>query len=71
MLRPIVRCPQCGASFEVKPHFELEERLMCPGCDEPLKIVQQTPLQLEWAWEDLIEGPDHTVSSIDRRWRRL
>lgn len=67
MLRPTVRCTECNASFEVNPNLQPGDRLDCPKCGEPLKVVHNSPLKVEWAFEDHLEGPNYSVRSYFRR----
>jgi uncharacterized paraquat-inducible protein A len=67
MLGPKIRCAVCDASFETRGDHHLEDRLVCPVCGEPLKVVSQAPLRVDWAYEDLLEGPEYSVRSFFRR----
>jgi len=67
MLRPIVRCTVCEASFEVGPDIHSGDRLDCPKCGKHLKVIQHSPITVDGAYEDLLEEPDRSVGSFFRR----
>ena len=61
-------CPKCGSGILFDHPPAPEERVKCHGCGDILKVVTLSPLGLEWAWEDLLEGPEYSVRSSS--WRR-
>jgi hypothetical protein len=48
----IAFCPDCeeGISFRVKP--KLGQRITCPSCDADLEIINVSPLELDWAYDE-------------------
>jgi hypothetical protein len=67
MLRPSIQCAVCQSAFEVDPELKADDRLDCPQCGEPLKVISQAPLKVDWAYDDLLEGPGYSVRSIFHR----
>jgi lysine biosynthesis protein LysW len=58
-------CEKCGSEISIEGTPTLDQRVTCTQCGDVLKIVALDPIQLEWAWEDLLEGPEYSV----RSWR--
>ena len=56
-------CPTCEAVVSIGPEPVLEQRFSCTKCGETLKIINLTPLTLEWAWEDLLEDAESLARS--------
>lgn len=48
----IAFCPDCeeGINFRVKP--KMGQRLTCPHCDADLEVINLSPLELDWAYEE-------------------
>jgi lysine biosynthesis protein LysW len=64
-------CPTCQEIVTFSEMPVLGERTICEGCGDVLKVVSLSPIKLEWAFEDLLEGPDYSVRSYPYRWRRF
>lgn len=56
-----VECPLCQTKIHLQGSLSLNQRIPCPDCDDVLKVACTKPLRLEWAWEDLLEGPEISV----------
>jgi lysine biosynthesis protein LysW len=54
-------CPLCNAVIELENMPCIGDRLACRGCGDVLKVISVTPLELEWALDDLLEGPEYSV----------
>jgi|YNPBryBLVA2012_1023415.scaffolds.fasta_scaffold00430_16 hypothetical protein len=52
----ISTCPSCGEAIEIDERMWLGQTLICPHCDEVLKVVELDPCELDLAfgedWED-------------------
>jgi glutaredoxin len=48
----IAFCPDCeeGIGFRVKP--KLGQRIQCPHCDADLEVINVSPLELDWAYDE-------------------
>jgi lysine biosynthesis protein LysW len=57
-------CPHCNAVIELEDMPCIETRLACRGCGDVLKVVSVAPLKLEWALDDLLEDPEHSVRML-------
>jgi hypothetical protein len=64
-------CPTCQAMVVFSEMPVMGERTTCTGCGDMLKVIAISPIKLEWAFEDLLEGPEYSVRSYPHRWRRL
>lgn len=61
-----IKCPTCQAEVTISDATVPGQRVPCPRCGDVLKVVAVNPLELEWAWEDLLDGPEISV----RSWRK-
>lgn len=59
------KCKNCGTPISLGGSPAIDQRVTCTKCGDVLKIVALDPVKLEWAWEDLLEGPEYSV----RSWR--
>ncbi|MFH0731765.1 MAG: lysine biosynthesis protein LysW [Candidatus Omnitrophota bacterium] len=58
MEEKLSKCPLCGETLELDEDLEVGDTLYCTGCDEELKIVSLSPVQLEEATEPLEDYGD-------------
>jgi lysine biosynthesis protein LysW len=65
------QCPSCHAAVVFKDVPNVGQRIICAGCDDVLKVVSLSPIKLEWAYEDLLEGPEYSVRSFPYQGRRF
>ena len=54
-------CPECYSRVRLRTP-RLGQRIQCRECGTALEVVDLTPLELDWAFEDLSyeEEPRHT-----------
>lgn len=45
-------CPECETTLRFHKSLKESQLLVCPGCNETLKVVSLRPLELSWANED-------------------
>lgn len=45
-------CPSCGETIEVDDGVWLGQTLICPHCEEVLKVVELDPCELDLAFEE-------------------
>lgn len=64
-------CPSCQAVVAIEGVPAIDQRIACDECGDVHKVVAISPIKLEWAFEDLLEGPEYSVRSFPQRWRRL
>jgi lysine biosynthesis protein LysW len=55
---PSARCPDCGEKISLRGEVHLGRKIICPDCDAELEVVETSPLQLDWAYEDDFEYED-------------
>jgi lysine biosynthesis protein LysW len=68
--KPVANCLNCGAEISFANSPAIDQRITCPKCGDVHKVVGLDPLRLEWAWEDLLEGPEFSVRSWRFRGKR-
>jgi hypothetical protein len=53
-------CPECDADVKFKKPPRIGFEINCPGCGALLKVIADSPIELDWAddvWDDL-DDPD-------------
>jgi lysine biosynthesis protein LysW len=65
------QCPSCRAAVVFEDIPKVDQRIVCAGCGDVLKVVSVSPIELEWAYEDLLEGPEYSVRSCLHRGHRF
>jgi len=48
-------CPECDNTLRFTEKLELGQFVVCPECEETLEVVNLSPLQVTWAFEDFDE----------------
>ncbi len=48
----IAFCPDCDGSVSVGPKPRLGQRVNCPHCDAELEVIEVSPLELDWAYDE-------------------
>ena len=64
---PNAECQNCGEEISLGSSPAINQRFTCAKCGDVHKVVGLDPMRIEWAWEDLLEGPEYSV----RSWRML
>jgi lysine biosynthesis protein LysW len=52
------RCPDCGEKIALRGEVYLGRKIVCPDCETELEVVETSPLQLDWLYEDDFEYED-------------
>jgi DNA-directed RNA polymerase subunit RPC12/RpoP len=50
-------CPACGSALFFRKRPGRGKQVNCPHCDSLLVVLHQSPLELEWAFEDPVDFP--------------
>jgi lysine biosynthesis protein LysW len=45
-------CPDCGEKVHLQTPVELGYRLNCPECGADLEVINVSPVELDWVYED-------------------
>ena len=45
-------CPECDAEVGLGKSPRLGQRVICPSCGADLEVVETSPIELDWAFED-------------------
>lgn len=48
----IAFCPDCDGSVNVGVSPRLGQRINCPHCDAELEVIEVSPLELDWAYDE-------------------
>jgi len=51
----IAICPACGSEIVLSRRPHDGQLITCRTCDSRLEVVSQSPLELEWAFDDSID----------------
>ncbi len=46
------RCPECDSRIYFPRTPDLGQLITCPECDSSLEVVNNSPLNLDWAFEE-------------------
>jgi lysine biosynthesis protein LysW len=57
-----VFCLDCMARINLDPNIKAGQRLTCPHCGTELEVIDTSPLELDWAYDE----PDGLWDSEDR-----
>jgi lysine biosynthesis protein LysW len=55
---PSARCPDCGIKIALQGEVYLGRKIVCPDCDAELEVIETSPVQLDWVYEDDVEYED-------------
>ena len=59
-----VFCPDCKAAISLDLNTTAGKRLTCPHCSTDLEVINTSPLELDWAYDE----PDILWESEDWDW---
>ena len=51
-------CPECDATIRFSKQPKLGAMVTCEECGETLEVVDLSPLELDWAYEDYDDDDD-------------
>jgi lysine biosynthesis protein LysW len=54
-------CPECDQLIVFTSSPKLRERVICTRCGSALKVIQLSPLILDWAFLEPFEGSVHGI----------
>ena len=60
-----VECPDCAEKFVMKGEIWLGKKISCPHCTAELEVVETTPVELDWAYDDEYEDEDEDTDDED------
>lgn len=64
-------CPICHGEVDFEFEPVVDQRALCSECQNPIKVVGISPVELVWAFEDLLESPEYSIRSFPHRWRKF
>ena len=51
-------CPACGADIYFRKRPRINQRVTCRQCSSLLEVLELSPLELDWAFEDPLDDGD-------------
>ncbi len=45
-------CPGCGARIRFQNQVQVGEFIICDECGDELEVISNSPIKLDWAFED-------------------
>jgi lysine biosynthesis protein LysW len=60
------RCPDCGSKIALQGEVYLGRKIVCPDCDAELEVIETSPVQLDWLYEDDVKYEDDDQESDDQ-----
>lgn len=48
-------CPGCGARIRFQNKVQVGEFVICDECGDELEVVNDSPIKLDWAYEDALD----------------
>ena len=45
-------CPDCEEAINFKAKPKLGQRFACPNCDSELEVINLSPLEIDWAYDE-------------------
>jgi hypothetical protein len=48
----IAFCPDCEEGVSLGPQPRIGQRVVCPHCRAELEVIDLSPLELDWAYDD-------------------
>ena len=48
-------CPDCEEPIHFKLRPKVGDRIVCSSCESELEVVEVSPLELDWAFDDPVE----------------
>jgi transcription initiation factor IIE alpha subunit len=49
----IAFCPECEEGVSLGPRPRIGQRVTCPHCNAELEVVDLSPVELDWAYDEL------------------
>ncbi len=49
----IAFCPECEEGVSLGPQPRIGQRVTCPHCNAELEVVDLSPVELDWAYDEL------------------
>lgn len=49
----IAFCPDCDGSVSLGPTPQIGQRVTCPHCDAELEVIEVSPPELDWAYDEM------------------
>jgi lysine biosynthesis protein LysW len=48
----VALCPDCEEGINFGSRVRIGQRVTCPHCGADLEVIELTPLELDWVYED-------------------
>jgi lysine biosynthesis protein LysW len=67
-------CPACGADIYFRKRPRIDQRVTCRQCASLLEVVELSPIELDWAFEDPLddeEWDDFDEESLSDSWNDI
>lgn len=48
----VAECPECENNITLKGEIEWGQKVKCPHCSTDLEVINTTPVELDWVFED-------------------
>jgi lysine biosynthesis protein LysW len=63
----MAECPNCGAELIFAGRPRLTQTFTCIECDTLLEVVNLTPLELDWAYEEFEDEEDDDEDAYEEK----
>jgi len=63
----VALCPDCEEGIDFGSRVRIGQRVTCPHCGADLEVIELTPLELDWAYED-VDWEDEEDEDSDDDW---
>ncbi len=60
-------CPSCDTQIRFKRRPHRGQLVTCPECEDLLEVFQESPLKLDWAFEEVWDDDETQGKSRDLR----
>jgi lysine biosynthesis protein LysW len=54
----IAFCPDCEAPIRLGAQIKIGQRIVCSNCDVELEVIEVSPVELDWAYDEPEEDWD-------------
>jgi hypothetical protein len=51
-------CPDCEEAISFKAQPKVGQRIVCSNCESELEVIETSPLELDWVYDEPVEDWD-------------
>jgi lysine biosynthesis protein LysW len=64
----VALCPDCEEGINFGSRVRIGQRVSCPHCGADLEVVEVSPLELDWAYEDVAWEDEEDEDDVEDDW---